>query len=117
MEVSHLFFKDDTDIFCQPDKEMVLNLCGILMYFQAVSGLYINLEKLEMVSMGNVCELDFFAGLVGYRKTSLPLKYLGVALGVRVKDGALWDPVIEMYDKILIKWKRNLLSGGINLFL
>lgn len=45
VEVSHLFFVDDTLFFCKPDKRMILNLRGVLLYFQAVSGLNINLNK------------------------------------------------------------------------
>lgn len=50
---------------------MVLNLRGIFLCFRAVSGLYINLEKSEMVSVGKECELVFYAGLMGTRKVNL----------------------------------------------
>lgn len=39
-------------IFCQLDMEIVMNLRAILLCFQAVSGLNINLEKSEMVRIG-----------------------------------------------------------------
>lgn len=52
VEVSHLFFANDTMIICQLVEEMVLNLRAVLLYFQAVQGLDINLDKSEMVSLG-----------------------------------------------------------------
>lgn len=63
-----------------------------------------------MVRVGREGELDFFACLLRCRTTCFPLIYLGVPLEARTKDSALWNPVIELYDKKLAKWKRNLLS-------
>ena len=37
-DVSHLLFTDDTIIFCDNDCEQIVNLCGILIWFEAVSG-------------------------------------------------------------------------------
>lgn len=44
-EISHLFFADDTLIFCQPEITRLLNLHCTLFCFQAVSGLKINMHK------------------------------------------------------------------------
>ena len=43
--VSHLLFADDTIIFCDNACEQVLNLRCILIWFEAVSGLRVNLSK------------------------------------------------------------------------
>lgn len=37
-EVIHLFFTDDTSMFCKLDTGAVINLIYVLLYFQAVSG-------------------------------------------------------------------------------
>lgn len=52
MEISHLFFADNTLFFCQRDNNSLLNLRCILLCFQAVSGLIINYDKFELVEFG-----------------------------------------------------------------
>lgn len=42
----------------------------------------------------------------------LPIKYLGIPLGVKHKDGSIWDPVISLFENRLAGWKRSLLSKG-----
>lgn len=48
MDVSHIFFVDDTLIFCQQDLRNLLHLRCVLLCFQAVMGLKINLNKSEL---------------------------------------------------------------------
>ena len=43
--ISHLLFADDTVIFCDNMCEQIVNLQGILIWFEAVSGLRVNLSK------------------------------------------------------------------------
>ena len=52
LAVSHLLFADDTLIFCGADLDQVLFLRMILIWFEAVSGLKINLDKSELVLVG-----------------------------------------------------------------
>lgn len=42
---SHLLFMDDTIIFCAAFEEQVTFLCCLLMWFEAIIGLKINLKK------------------------------------------------------------------------
>lgn len=49
IEISHFFFADDTLIYCQTEKTNFLHLRCTLLCFQAIFGLYINLNKSEMV--------------------------------------------------------------------
>lgn len=44
-EVTHLFFVDDSLIFWQPDEKIILNLRCVLLCFQSVSELNINLSS------------------------------------------------------------------------
>lgn len=49
VEISHLFFADDTLIFYHSDVRILLDLRCVILCFQAVSGLNINLNKSELV--------------------------------------------------------------------
>jgi hypothetical protein len=53
----------------------------LFLCFDAVSGLKINLAKLELVPVGKVENVDGLAGILGCGVASLPLKYLGLPLG------------------------------------
>ena len=54
MKISHLLFADHTIVFCDNDCEQIVNLRCILIWFQAVSGLRINLAKSSILSVGFV---------------------------------------------------------------
>ena len=45
------------------------------------------------------------------------MKYLGLALGAKWKDRAVWIPIIEKVDRRLAGWKRLYLSKGGRLIL
>ena len=47
-KISHLLFADDTIIFCDNVCEQIVNLRGILIWFEAVSGLRVNLSGLRV---------------------------------------------------------------------
>ncbi|RVW78514.1 Transposon TX1 uncharacterized 149 kDa protein [Vitis vinifera] len=61
MNVSHLLFADDTIIFCKAEREQVSNLSWILAWFEAASGLRINLAKSALIPVGQVDELEEMA--------------------------------------------------------
>ena len=52
--VVHLLFADDTIVFCEAKKEYLTNLSWILFWFEAASGLRINLAKSEIIPVGEV---------------------------------------------------------------
>jgi hypothetical protein len=60
--------------------------------------LKINLAKSELILVGNVDNVDGLAGLLGGRVSSLPLKCLGLPLGVAYKAKHIWDSVIEKIE-------------------
>jgi hypothetical protein len=45
------FFADDTLIFCEANPDHLRNLCSLFLCFEVVSGLRINLPKLELVML------------------------------------------------------------------
>ena len=99
LNISHLFFVDDTIVFCEASKEHLTHLSWILLWFEAALGLRINLAKSEIIPIGEVVEIDELAVELGCRVGSLPSQYLGLPLG----------PPIE---RLIcgMGWKRE--SGG-----
>ena len=67
----------------------------ILSLFEEVSGLKINMAKLELFPVGEVSNMDELVALLGCRKYSLPMKYLGLPLGVTFKERTIWNLILE----------------------
>ena len=61
VQISHLLFADDTLVFCQASQDHLTYLSWLLMWFEAVLGLRINLEKSELIPVGRVENIDDFA--------------------------------------------------------
>uniref|UniRef100_A0A2N9G3B1 Reverse transcriptase zinc-binding domain-containing protein n=1 Tax=Fagus sylvatica TaxID=28930 RepID=A0A2N9G3B1_FAGSY len=110
--VSHLLFADDTLIFCEADPDQILNLGFLLTWFEAISGLKVNLAKFEMVQVGDVPHVGELAGILGCSTSSLPMKYLGLPLGAKFKAKEIWNEVLEKMERRLAGWKRLYLSKG-----
>ncbi|RVX02248.1 LINE-1 reverse transcriptase-like [Vitis vinifera] len=58
LHISHLFFADDTIIFCEARKDHLTHLSWILFWFEAASGLKINLAKSEIIPVGEVVGME-----------------------------------------------------------
>ena len=112
VQISHLLFADDTLVFYQVSQDHLTYLSWLLMWFEAVLGLRINLEKSELIPVGRVENIDDLASEFGCRVGSLPSTYLGLPLGAPFKTVSVWDGVEERFCKRLAMWKRQYLSKG-----
>ena len=112
MTVSHFLFAGDTLIFCKADLDQILILCMILIWFEVVSGLKINLGKSKLVLAGVVNNIDLFLAVLGCKQGSLLMKYLGLPLGAKFKDKTIWNHILEKMERRLAGWKRLYLSKG-----
>ena len=110
VQVSHLLFADDTLVFCGASKEQLLYLSWILMWFEVMSGLRINLDKSELISVGSVENAEELAATLGYKVGSLPTTYLGLPLGAPHRSLTIWDGVKERMRKKLARWKSQYIS-------
>ena len=81
------------------------------MWFEALSGLKINLEKSEIIPMGRVENIDFLAEAFVCQVGSLP-SYLGLSLGSPFKSITVWDGVEERLQRRFALWKRQYISKG-----
>ena len=77
------------------------HLCWILAWFEALSGLRINLEKSSLLPMGKVEDVERLAFELECNIGSLPTKYLSLPLGAKHKAVRVWDGVEERFRKRL----------------
>ena len=112
LKISHLFFANDTIVFCEANKEHLTHLSWILLWFEVASGLRINLDKSEIIPVGVVEEIEEMAVELGCRVGSLLSQYLGLPLGAPNKAPFVWDGVEEKVRRRLARWKRQYISKG-----
>ena len=79
--ISHLLFADDTLVFCEESQDQLTHLRLFFMWFEACSGLKINLEKSEFIPVGMVNDIEDLALELGCKVGGLPSCYLGLPLG------------------------------------
>ena len=79
--ISHLLFADDTLVFCSNSKDQMVCLILILLYFESLSGLKVNLDKSAILPEGDVQNIEQLACELGCKAGTLPSTYLGLPLG------------------------------------
>lgn len=68
------------------------------------------LVKNKLVRIYDMRDKSCLIGVLGYKAVKLLIKYLG--LSARFKEERTWDPVVELFERRLVKWKTNFLSKG-----
>ena len=111
-QITHLLFADDTLVFCKDTKDQMAYLSWILAWFEALSGLRINLDKSSLIPVGRVENKENLAIELGCKIGYLPAEYLGLLLGANRKASNVWDGVEERFPKRLANWKRQYISKG-----
>ena len=99
--ISHLLYADDTILFCGANQDQMMYLSWLLMWFEANSGLRINLNKSEIIPMGRTTDVDVLALELGCKVGALPSSYLGLPLGAPHNSVAVWDGIEERFRKRL----------------
>ena len=110
--ISHLLYVDDTLFFCEPSQDQLAYLSWLLMWFEAILGLKINLSKSEIILVGSVVNVEGLAFELGCKVGALPSCYLGLPLEAHHNSVAVWDVVEERFRKRLASWKRQYISKG-----
>ena len=88
--ISHLHFVDDS-------RDQMMYLKWILLLFEVMSGLRIDLDKSSIILVGDVESPEVLAQELGCNVNLLPTTYLGLSLGARHKSLAVWDNVEEKF--------------------
>ena len=65
-----------------------------------------NLDKIEIISVGRVENVEDLTIEFGCKVSTLPFSYLGLSLGARFKEVVVWNNVEEILKKRLSFWKR-----------
>ncbi|RVW49324.1 hypothetical protein CK203_073184 [Vitis vinifera] len=86
-------------------KDDMTFLSWILCWYEAASGLRINLAKSEIIPVGEVEEILEMAVELGCKVGQLPSTYLGLPLGAPNKAVSVWDGVEERMRWKLALWK------------
>ena len=110
--VLHLLFADYTILFCDANEEQILHVRMLLLCFQAVTGLKVNVLNSEMVLIGEVPNVHILAEILGCRIGFLPMTYLGMPLEVSHKSPTVWNPILEKIERKFASWKKMYLSKG-----
>ena len=97
IRISHLLFADDTILFCDASREQILSIRLVLTCFQAFTGLKVNVEKSEIIPMGEVSNIQSLANILQCRVGNLPMKTA--------------SQILERMEKKLLDWKRLYLSN------
>ena len=108
VEISHLLFIDDTLMFCELSHDQLTYLSWLLMWFEAISRLKVNLDKSELIPIRNVENAVDLAREFS-SSCALLASYLGFPFGAPfryfVRDG-----VEERLRRRLTLWNRQYLS-------
>ncbi|RVW44349.1 LINE-1 reverse transcriptase-like [Vitis vinifera] len=110
--ISHLLFVDDTLVFYEASQDQMTYLSRLLMWFEACSGLRINLEKSKLILMGRVHNIEDLALELGVKWVVSPPAIWVCLWGAPFKSVAVWDGVEERFRKRLAMWKRRYISKG-----
>ncbi|RVW80209.1 putative ribonuclease H protein [Vitis vinifera] len=112
VQLTHLLYADDTLIFYDAFEDQLAHLSWVLMWFEVIFGLKINLDKSEIIPVGKVENLEVLALELGCKVGKLSSVYLGLPLGAPHKSVAVCDGVKERLRRRLALWKRQYISKG-----
>ena len=90
----------------------MMYLKWILLLFEVMSSLRINLDKSSIIPVGDVESPEVLTQELGCNVNLLPTTYLSLPLGTRHKSQAVWDKVEENFCRRLSLWKRHYISKG-----
>ena len=107
MLISHLLFADDTLFFCKPNESNLGYLRCILLLFEALTGLKVNLAKSVLIPIEEVPHRHQQAQFFGCGVDFLPSTYVGLPLGASYKCKSVWELVVEKFQRRLDGGNRS----------
>lgn len=111
-ELTHLFFADDTLIFCRADKENAQKLKQILKVYEEGSGQLVNMEKSSVFFSKNTEQTirDEVGQILSDIQQASQGKYLGLPMVITRDKSQVFGFIKEKVKTRLQSWKNKQLS-------
>jgi hypothetical protein len=111
-KISHLFFADDSLIFCKSNKEEDAQLKAIFEEYQRISGQKINMAKSEMTFRPFIHTniKTEFQTVLPFTITNTIAKYLGMPTQIGHSKQAAFNFIMDKIKNKLKGWKERYLS-------
>ena len=112
--ISHLFFADDSLLFCKVSSQKCQHLIDILRLYEAASGQKINTNKSSVFFSVNILEEKKIETLdiLGLMQDSRHSKYLGFPSIIGKTKIEVFAGIKERVGRKLSGWKEKILSIG-----
>ena len=88
-------------MFCDVRVEQIIHVRLLLLCFQFVIDLKVNVAKSEMVLIGEVNNVHVLVEILVCRVGALPMTYLGMSLGASHKSPSIWNLILEKIERKL----------------
>lgn len=110
--VSHLFFADDTILFCRANMNEARELENIIKQYEEASGQRINLEKTELTVSANIGagKKKELSEVLGVKSVEQHTKYLGLPTLIGRSKKQVFSSTVERIIKKMKEWKEKSLS-------
>jgi len=106
-----LQYADDTLLFLENNSEKASTLKWLLVCFEQMSGMKINCDKSDLLTVGlDKDQANEFARLFCCKRCDFPIKYLGVPLHFNKLTRKDLQPVVDKIIKRIAGWRGRLLS-------
>jgi hypothetical protein len=106
-----LQYADDTLLFLDNSLDKAANLKWLLVCFEQLSGMKINYDKSDLLTIGmDDDRANEFARIFCCKRSNFPIKYLGVPLHFSKLRREDLQPIIVKIVKRIAGWKGRLLS-------
>ncbi|XP_027152078.1 uncharacterized protein LOC113752144 [Coffea eugenioides] len=113
-ELTHLFFADDSLIFCKADKQQATEIMNILKTYEAASGQMVNLDKSAVFFSRNMFsdQREEVRQALGGMNEAKQGKYLGLPMVISRTKDQIFGFVRENIKRRLQNWKSKFLSSA-----
>jgi hypothetical protein len=111
-KISHLFFADDSIIFCKANKAEATQLKEVFEEYQRISGQKINMDKSEMTFSPKIMPVikNEFQNILPLTISPTIAKYLGMPTQIGQARQAAFNHIVEKIRNKLKGWKERQLS-------